>query len=95
MAVQIQFVQQPPAGKNLIHYLKLNMTVNYQRRILHTTKNDWVDDFSYVIVDNGSLCWPTPVPPLRVTNKTMELCLSKWVEYMKKDVKCAFSILKG
>eukprot|EP00804_Cyclotella_cryptica_P019054 CCRYP_014463-RA/>CCRYP_014463-RA protein AED:0.10 eAED:0.10 QI:0/0/0/1/1/1/2/0/449 len=49
----------------------------------------------YVIVDNGYLCWSATVPPYKVTNKLTEIRWSKWVESMRKDVECAFGILKG
>jgi hypothetical protein len=49
----------------------------------------------YVIVDNGYLRWSCTVPHYKVTNKTNELRWSKWVESMRKDVECAFGILKG
>ncbi len=48
----------------------------------------------YVIVDNGFLCWSVNVPPFKVTNKIAEIHLSKWVESIRKDVECAFGILK-
>jgi len=49
----------------------------------------------YVIVDNGYLRWSATVPPYKVTNKLTEIRWSKWVESMRKDVECAFGILKG
>eukprot|EP00804_Cyclotella_cryptica_P009806 CCRYP_016250-RA/>CCRYP_016250-RA protein AED:0.25 eAED:0.25 QI:0/0/0/1/1/1/2/0/249 len=49
----------------------------------------------YVIVDNGYLRWSATVPLYKVTNKITEIRLSKWVESMRKDVECAFGILKG
>jgi hypothetical protein len=49
----------------------------------------------YVIVDNGYLNWSATVPPFKVTNLHTEIRWSKWVESMRKDVECAFGILKG
>ncbi len=50
---------------------------------------------AYLIVDNGYLNWSCTVPPLGVTNNVAEICWSKWVESMRKDVECTFGILKG
>jgi hypothetical protein len=49
----------------------------------------------YVIVDNGYLRWSATVPPFKVTDRMNELRWSKWVESMRKNVECAFGILKG
>ena len=49
----------------------------------------------YVIVDNGYLRWSVTVPPFKVTNKETEICWSKWVESMRKDVEDTFGNLKG
>ncbi len=47
----------------------------------------------YVIVNNGYLCWSCTVPPYKVM-KMNELRWSKWVESMRKNIKCTFGILK-
>jgi hypothetical protein len=49
----------------------------------------------YVIVDNGYLPWSCTVPPLLMTNKIDKTRWSKWIESMRKDVKCIFGILIG
>ena len=49
----------------------------------------------YVIVDNGYLAWSTTVPPMKNTNNRSEIRFSEWLESMRKDVECAFGILKG
>jgi hypothetical protein len=49
----------------------------------------------YVICDNGYLHWSCTVPPFGVANNIEEICWSKWLELMRKDVECTFSILKG
>jgi len=49
----------------------------------------------YVIVDNGYLNWSCTVPPITVTSNVDEIRWSKWLESMRKDVECTFSILKG
>ncbi len=49
----------------------------------------------YVIVDNGYLQWLCTVPPFTVTSNMNEICWSKWLESMRKDVECTFGILKG
>ena len=50
---------------------------------------------AYLIVDNGYLNWSCTVPPFGVTNNIDEICWSKWLESMCKDVECTFRILKG
>ena len=50
---------------------------------------------AYLIVDNGYLNWSCTAPPFGVTNDVNEICWSKWLESMRKDVKCTFLILKG
>jgi hypothetical protein len=50
---------------------------------------------AYLIVDNGYLNCSCTVPPFGVTNNTDEICWSKWLESMYKDVECTFGILKG
>jgi hypothetical protein len=50
---------------------------------------------AYLIVNNGYLNWSCMVPPFGVTNNVDEICWSKWVESMRKDVECTFGILKG
>ena len=49
----------------------------------------------YVICDNGYLDWSCTVPPMTMINKISEICWSKWVESMRKDVECTFGIMKG
>ena len=49
----------------------------------------------YVIVDNGYLKWSVTVPPMKHTNFKNEIRFSDWIESMRKDVECAFGILKG
>jgi hypothetical protein len=49
----------------------------------------------YVIVDNGYLPWSCTVPPFLMTNKINETRWLKWIESMRRDIECAFGILKG
>ena len=49
----------------------------------------------YLIVDNGYLDWSVTVPPLKTTDLYSYLRFSNWLESMRKDVECAFGILKG
>ena len=49
----------------------------------------------YVIVDNGYLQWSCTVPPFTITSDMDEICWSKWLESMRKDVECTFGIQKG
>jgi hypothetical protein len=61
--------------------------------------NDDIEDVrikgAYVIVDNGYLRWPTTIPPMKNTCNRSELRFSQWLESLRKDVECAFGILKG
>eukprot|EP00804_Cyclotella_cryptica_P010825 CCRYP_008759-RA/>CCRYP_008759-RA protein AED:0.21 eAED:0.21 QI:0/0/0/1/0/0/2/0/259 len=41
------------------------------------------------------LRWSVTVLPYKVTKKISEIQWSKWVESMRKELKCAFGILKG
>ena len=50
---------------------------------------------AYVIVDNGYLDCSCTVPPFGVSNNINEIQWFKWLESMRKDVKCTFGILKG
>jgi hypothetical protein len=47
------------------------------------------------MVDNGYLCWPTTVPPMKDAITYDDIQFSKWLERMRKYVECAFGILKG
>ena len=49
---------------------------------------------AYVIVDNGYLNWSVTVPPMRTTSYRTEIRFSQWLESLRKDVECAFGILK-
>jgi hypothetical protein len=49
----------------------------------------------YVIVENVYLQWLCTVPSFTVTSDVDEICWSKWLESMRKDVECTFGILKG
>ena len=49
----------------------------------------------YVIVNNGYLQWLCTVPPFTITIDLDEICWSKWLEGMRKDVECTFGVLKG
>lgn len=50
---------------------------------------------AWIIVDNGYLNWSCTVPPMKTTEKTVELRFSQWLESLRKDVECTFGILKG
>jgi len=49
----------------------------------------------WLMTDNGYLPWPITVPPMKITTNLADLRWSKWEESMRKDVECAFAILKG
>jgi hypothetical protein len=49
----------------------------------------------WLMTDNGYLPWSVTVPPMKTTTNLAELRWSKWEESMRKDVECAFAILKG
>ena len=48
----------------------------------------------YLIVDNGYLKWSVTVPPIKDCNTRREARFSEWLESLRKDVECAFGILK-
>ena len=48
----------------------------------------------YLIVDNGYLNWSVTVPPLKKSTVRSEIRFSQWLESLRKDVECAFGILK-
>ena len=50
---------------------------------------------AYVIVDNGYLKWSTTIPPMKTSSKWSEIRFSQWLESLRKDVECAFGILKS
>ena len=49
----------------------------------------------WIVVDNGYHAWSITVPPFKNTNFRDEIRWSEWIESMRKDVECAFGILKG
>ena len=49
----------------------------------------------YLIVDGGYHKWRCMQCPMKHTSKIKEALWSKWVESVRKDVECSFSILKG
>jgi len=49
----------------------------------------------WIVVDNGYHAWSITIPPFKNTNFRDEIRWSEWSESMRKDVECAFGILKG
>jgi hypothetical protein len=49
----------------------------------------------WLLVDNGYHAWANTVPPFSNTAFRDEIRWSEWVESMRKDVECAFGIMKG
>ena len=49
----------------------------------------------WLLSDNGYLTWSTTIPPFKETNIFSHKLFSEWVESMRKDIECAFGILKG
>ena len=49
----------------------------------------------WFMVDNSYLSWSCTVPPLKNTVSYKDIRFSQWLESMRKDVECAFGILKG
>ena len=47
------------------------------------------------MVYNGYHDWSITVPPFTNTHCCDEMRWSEWMEYMRKNVECAFGILKG
>ena len=46
------------------------------------------------MVENGYHDWSITVPPFTHKNFRDKICWSEWMESMRKDVECAFGILK-
>ena len=46
-------------------------------------------------MDNGYLNWSCTVPPIKDATSYESIRFSEWLESMRKDVECAFGILKG
>lgn len=49
----------------------------------------------WLLVDNGYLLWSTTIPPYKRSLDLWEIRWSQWLESMRKDVECAFGIMKG
>ena len=49
---------------------------------------------AWQLVDNGYLPWSTAIPPMKWPITVDDDRLSRWAESMRKDVECAFGILK-
>ena len=49
----------------------------------------------WFMVDNGYLNWSCTVPPVKDGTSYEVIRFSEWLESMRKDVECAFGILKG
>ena len=50
---------------------------------------------AWLLVDNGYLNWGITTPPMKNTLRITDTRSSEWLESMRKDVECAFGILKG
>lgn len=50
---------------------------------------------AWLVVDNGYLHWPVTIPPFKGDEYRKETRWSQWLESMRKDVECAFGIIKG
>ncbi|KAG7345391.1 plant transposon protein [Nitzschia inconspicua] len=50
---------------------------------------------AWLLVDNGYLAWSVTMPPISRTTMRREIRWSAQIEAMRKDVECAFGILKG
>ena len=48
----------------------------------------------WLLSDNGYFTWSTTIPPFKETNIFSHILFSEWVESMRKDIECAFGILK-
>ena len=49
---------------------------------------------AWQLVDNGYLPWATAILPMKYPVSEEDECFSRWVESMRKNVECAFGILK-
>ena len=78
---------------------KGNYKDDYQFKLLEYNKDNNVIEVEYAgawfIVDNGYLSWSCTVPPLKNPLSYKFVRFSKWLESMRKDVKCTFGIMKG
>ena len=64
--------------------------------VLHTSEGDLVKyNGSWVLVDGGYPTWTTLICPFKDTTSIKEQRWSRWAESMRKDVECAFGIMKG
>ena len=50
---------------------------------------------AYLIVDNGYFEWSCMVAPIKNTNSRKQIWFSEYLESTRKDIECAFGILKG
>ena len=48
----------------------------------------------YIKLDNGYLNWSVNVPPKIICNTWQEAHFSEWLESLRKEVECAFGIIK-
>jgi Plant transposon protein len=64
--------------------------------VLLNTKGEEVKyNGAWILVDGGYPNWTTLVCPFKDTSSIMEQRWSRWAESMRKDVECAFGIMKG
>ena len=50
---------------------------------------------AWFIVDDSYLDWSFTIPPMKHPVTYEEITFSEWIESMRKDVECAFGIMKG
>ena len=76
-----------------------NLHNDYEFRLYERDCNDNIIEVCYkgvwFIVDNGYLNWSCTVPPIKDATSYERIRFSERLESMRKDVKCAFGILKG
>ena len=76
-----------------------NILPNYKFEVMQYDDNRNVVHQQYqgvwLISDNGYLCWSTTVLPLKESSSSTHLLFYEWIESIRKDIECAFGILKG
>ena len=72
---------------------------DFEFMLFERDKNNNIIEVPYkgvwFLVDNGYLDWSCTVPPIKHGLTYEEIRFSEWLESMRKDVECAFGILKG
>ena len=75
-----------------------NFFSNYEFTLHELSKNNIVIIVAYqgtwFVADNGYLNWSCTIPPIKNPMSYEEIRFSEWIESIRKDIECTFSILK-